>query len=534
MKKLISTLLFLFVFFTSFASHIVGGELHYEYLGNDNYKVILKVYRDCYNGIPPFDDPVNIGIYDTLGNLVTVLDISLPGSDTLANETNDPCLTPPDNVCVEEAIYIFNVTLPPIDGGYFICWQRCCRNGSILNIVDPGNTGSSYLAHIPGPWGSVNSDPYFNNFPPTVICANKPLVFDHSATDLDGDSLVYELCRPYKGAEASMGQPNPPLPPPYEFVDYTGTFTELLPLPANPIISIDPVTGLLTGTPTAIGQYVVAICVKEYRNGTLLSEHKRDFQFNVTNCIQAVNLLVANDVTICEGDSAQLLASGVQVYSWSPTSDLSNDTIANPIASPQFTTTYTITGTNNTGCAAIAKDSLIVTVLNNYHNISPDTTIILTTSVDLNVNAPVGTTITWTPNTFLTNSNQSSTTSTPDKNIEYIVFYTFPDGCTARDTVRVFVDPNPVIIFPNAFSPNGDGKNELFRPKYIGLVKAESFRIYNRWGVLVYEGKDINSGWDGVYKGEKQEVGSYAYYFLGKSTYDSSIVESQGNFTLIR
>src|SRR5215510_1456823 len=85
------------------ASHIVGGEIFYECLGNDNYLVTLKVYRDCYNGQAPYDNPANVFIYNSTGTVVNVLPIPFPGSDTLPNTANNPCLVVPPNICVEEA-----------------------------------------------------------------------------------------------------------------------------------------------------------------------------------------------------------------------------------------------------------------------------------------------------------------------------------------------------------------------------------------------------------------------------------------------
>ena len=101
---------------------------------------------------------------------------------------NNPCLQAPPNVCVEEAVYTVNVNLPPIAGGYNIAYQRCCRNQSIVNLTNPSSEGSTYYVAIPeSALSSCNSSPYFNEFPPLALCIGEELVFDHSATDPDGD-----------------------------------------------------------------------------------------------------------------------------------------------------------------------------------------------------------------------------------------------------------------------------------------------------------------------------------------------------------
>jgi gliding motility-associated-like protein len=177
------------------------------------------------------------------------------------------------------------VTLQPNAGGYFLVYQRCCRNESILNIFNPGDTGATYMIKIPGSaFNDCNSSPRFNNFPPIVLCTNDPLQFDHSATDPDGDSLVYFFCDPFEGADPIDPMPIPPGPPPYNFVNFIPPYSAINPLASNPQAAVNQVTGELTGQPTQAGQYVVAVCVNEYRNGVLLSTNKRDFQFNVVNC----------------------------------------------------------------------------------------------------------------------------------------------------------------------------------------------------------------------------------------------------------
>jgi hypothetical protein len=110
---------------------------------------------------------------------------------------NDPCVTAPSNVRVEKGNYIFNVTIPWDDQTYMISYQRCCRNNSISNLVNPQSTGAVYTIELsPEAIKNCNNSPEFNFFPPTVICNNRPLQFDHSASDIEGDSLVYEFCIP--------------------------------------------------------------------------------------------------------------------------------------------------------------------------------------------------------------------------------------------------------------------------------------------------------------------------------------------------
>ena len=188
--------------FSSFATHIIGGDITYKCLGNNLYQFTVKIYRDCYNGVPPLDSPAHFTIYKNLDNTYETLDAFFTTDTIIPPVSPSPCLTVPPEICVEEGTYIFYKTLLPSPGGYTIAYQRCCRNGSILNITSPGATGATYTCEINDACLSLcNNSAYFKNYPPIVICANQPLVFDHSAIDPDGDELVYELCQPFSGAE---------------------------------------------------------------------------------------------------------------------------------------------------------------------------------------------------------------------------------------------------------------------------------------------------------------------------------------------
>lgn len=277
-------LLFFFLPVVSQAWHIIGGEMYYTSLGGNTYEITLKVYRDC-NSATPFDNPASIGVYSSSGALQQTLTVFLQGANAVDPDLSDPCLVLPPGICVEEAIYKVTTTLPPIAGGFDLSYQRCCRNNTIVNLLDPANTGATFTAHIPSS-GIVqgNSSPRFKNYPPIVICVDQVLEFDHSATDPNGDSLAYSLCTPWQGADATIPQPIPPPPPPYDPVVWLSPYSVSNQIGGNPVMSIHPKTGLLTAFPTALGQFVVGVCVKEYRNGVFLSQDVRDFQFNITTC----------------------------------------------------------------------------------------------------------------------------------------------------------------------------------------------------------------------------------------------------------
>lgn len=298
------SLLFLLILLCSisslYATHIVGGEITYECLGNQQYKVRLTVYRDCYNGEPWFDNPAYIGIYNTQWDLTDSLEILVSPDDTLPIILSNPCLVAPPNVCVHRTSYEGIVHLPVIPGGYTVVYQRCCRNFLIRNIIDPLATGASFIAEISEQaLIDCNTSAVFNNWPPVAICVHEPIDFDHSASDADGDSLVYRLCTPLTGATAASPIPQPPNPGPYQEITWRDPPYNLSNMLGGDALTIDPATGFLTGIPNTLGNFVVGICVDEYRNGAVLSTTRRDFQYNVADCGQPVAAFFSPEV-VCD------------------------------------------------------------------------------------------------------------------------------------------------------------------------------------------------------------------------------------------
>ncbi|MDB5283492.1 MAG: hypothetical protein JWO06_2567 [Bacteroidota bacterium] len=296
MKKFTLALLFLVAFIPAWCSHIVGGELSYTCSGGNQYHITLKLYRDCNcTNCAAYGNPEYLAIFDASGNLVAQPPMPFPGSNTLNPTVSSPCLIPP-SVCVEQAIYTADVTLPASTGGYTIVYQRCCRNNGVVNMVT--GQGATYTIEIPDPGlATCNSSPHFNSLPPLFICVNAPVSIDYSATDPDADSLVYSLCDPYDGANSACPDPSPnntqggcpsaPPAPPYAAALYNApyTATNFTNNPSNTAnFTINSHTGLLTGTPNTIGIFDVTVCVSEYRNGQLLGVLRRDFQFTVAQC----------------------------------------------------------------------------------------------------------------------------------------------------------------------------------------------------------------------------------------------------------
>lgn len=320
------------------ARHIVGGEITYRCLGDGaansrRYEVTITVYRDCAAGGALFDsDPSAASAFKmtVFRGTAFVQEITIQNQNLKIERLNvdltNPCIVLPPDICVERGVYTTVLELPITSEAYTLSYQRCCRNETISNIVAPGEAGATYLVVIPGnAQQACNATPTFKNFPPLVICADVQLEFDGSASDIEGDSLVYSLCEPYYGggnitrAPGSEGPngvtPNPETPPPYEPIVFKNSFSASAPLDGS--FSLDSRTGLLRANPMTVGQYVVCVSVQEYRRGVLLSEVRRDFQFNVVACDPkvraAVTALVGVDsvapdlILVCGDKDVQLV-----------------------------------------------------------------------------------------------------------------------------------------------------------------------------------------------------------------------------------
>lgn len=331
------------------ATHIVGGELYYRYLGNSNYEITLIVYRDCYFGVPPFDDPASIGIYDNpFYNLVQEVLVSTSDSVQLPPSITSTCFIPPVSICYVKATYRDTVTLPANGSGYWLVYQRCCRNNTILNIDHPEDRGATYTAFIPGTQSySQNSNPVYTSLPPTFICQNIPFVFDHSATDPEGDSIVYEICEPldYAGFQGNP-MPQPPFPPPYSIVPWRPPYNLGNVLGGTPM-EINSSTGQLTCTPSTVGQFVFGICAHEYRGGVYLSTTRRDYQVNVVPCSAIVVAAIQDPILSCDDNSVTFVNQSVNAgsYHWdfgdnSNPNDTSNE--VQPVYLYPDTGTYTV------------------------------------------------------------------------------------------------------------------------------------------------------------------------------------------------
>jgi gliding motility-associated-like protein len=232
---------------------------------------------------------------------------------------------------------------------------------------------------------------------------------------------------------------------------------------------------------------------------------------------------------ICFGTTADLTGlyntNGLN-YSWT----FNQAPVPNPATAGQ-TGVYQLIANNATGCADTALVTLVVQQPVNA-NAGPDGN--AEYNMPYQLNGSGGVEYQWFPGfPVLNNSHIANPLATLPGDTRFILMVKDEIGCIGYDTVNIRVFNGPTFYVPTAFTPNGDGLNDIFRPTPIGIYKLEYFRVYNRYGELVYETHDLNKGWDGNYKGIKQNIGNYVWAVKGIDRRGEMRV-MKGNVVLIR
>jgi gliding motility-associated-like protein len=243
------------------------------------------------------------------------------------------------------------------------------------------------------------------------------------------------------------------------------------------------------------------------------------------------------DTIICYDTKALLHGSTeASIFAWLPSPSLSNSKILNPIATPKTTTAYILSVYDNKGCPKPGYDTVIVNVLPDINAFAGRDTAVIT-GQSLQLQATGGVRYEWTPGTGLSNAtiaNPVALYTTPSSGIVYKVMVYNEANCADSAYIKVKVfQTMPSVFVPNAFTPNHDGKNDLLRPIAVGMAHIDYFRIFNRWGQLVFSTTANEQGWDGTIAGKLQPSGTYVW--LVKATdYTGAPYMQRGTLVLIR
>lgn len=563
--KFILSLFFLILFaFNGSSTHLLGGEMYYDHIGGNDYKVTIILFRNC-NSAANFDPQIHFTVFNGDNSLATVYTTATADREitSLPVDYSNPCVVPPPGLCVDQAVYIDTISLPATPIGYYLSYQRCCWAADILNIVNPDDFGLTLTCIISGtlalPTGN-NDAARFANLPPLVLCSQNQLDFDHSAIDPDGDSVRIFLCEVDQYANATAGaDPNPEIPGPYLPTAWETGFSAELPFGATSPMFLDSLTGQLIFTPITLGNFLTGVCLEEYRDGVLINRKNRTFNFTVVNCDQIIPFNITQLTTGASSnaliedcgeqffyftrlDSSGVLPIGIKVQG---TATVGTDVSAIPdtifMAAGEFTDTLSIeafydgltepdenliltfyyfdicSGTN---------DSLVVSfIVRDYNNLQIATPI---DSVNVcpdegefaNIFANVSSgqppySYAWISGQFETYPNANAISISPNwiTELENAYYVEVTDACfktIISDTI--WVHNQCQLSFANVYSPNGDGVNEVFIIPNLEDYPSVHLRVFNRWGNLIYQDEDYANDWGLTsYDGKILTEGTYFY-----------------------
>ncbi|MDX2249861.1 MAG: gliding motility-associated C-terminal domain-containing protein [Bacteroidia bacterium] len=451
--------------YSAYATHAMGSDLRYECLSGETYRITLTIYRDCIGSnltdkqnIVFRSDSCGIAPYILKADRTSLIELSPLCPSQQPSSTCNGGILPG----VEEHTYELVTTLPQQCPDWNTSWQLCCRNYAITNSVVTTITRMYIEATLDNLNVSCNNSPYFVNAPVPFLCEGEPFLFNNGVLDDDGDSLVFELTNPldYVG-----GIPIP--------VPYNPGFSVAYPMATNPpgSFNFDPNSGQFAFTPNGLQQGIVALRVKEYRNGVLIGSTMRDIQMVVIFCTNQVPFiqtptnvsggqLNGNTFSVCAGNTLSFNIQATDPNAIDTLSLFSTLAAAIPNASFTFsginpinttfswpTTTadtgnyfFTVAVADN-GCPIIGKANVGFNIIVNEGEILPPNTTLICPATDSLVPLVASTpnpggagTYLWTPATGLSNPNIRNpivNTSGGNFPINYTVSYTsnIPGTC---------------------------------------------------------------------------------------------------------
>jgi gliding motility-associated-like protein len=473
-KKFLSFAFLLFLFIVlpgkSFASHVSGGEVTYTSLGGNQYKVELILYWDCGSFDPGTSQSMNTTNSCNLTNLnFTVdLDTTYEVSQVCPSSINSTTCNGGSLPGNKKNVYSAIITLPGGCSQWTFYHESCCRNISTNVPTQPSYTIYATLNNQAAP---NNNSPYFTSQPLPYLCVGQPVCYSPGVVELDGNSLTYSF------VDAMDTDPTTP-------VTYGGGYSGTSPMPG---ITIDPNTGLISFTPTMVGNFVVTFLVVERNSsGVIIGSIIRDIQMVVVNCSNQVIACNAGAITnltgfgatqtgpnsmqICEnipfsfttsftdpdaGDILSFTSNILQVLPGAVITSTGTNPITisvswtAPAGSANTNTTFALTVADN-ACPVKGQQTVnyIIDVLSAAHA-GPDQSKCGNQSVQLNATGP-GTSYTWSVlsgppivvgTNFSCNPCQNPIAS-PTATTQYLLTCNGSSGCVLTDTVIITVVPN--------------------------------------------------------------------------------------------
>ncbi|RYD98856.1 MAG: gliding motility-associated C-terminal domain-containing protein [Sphingobacteriales bacterium] len=444
-----------------------------------------------------------------------------------------------------DSIITLNLTVNPYLTGDRIV--SICPNGSYwFNGIEYSSAVSGIMDTVPNATGcdsvitlylTVSPYNYADRF--EVICEGDSFVFNGTTYTHSVTGITDTINNP-AGCDSIITFTLDVLPAPQQILmadtlivcqyDTVALTAQVLPFSNDYTYNWSPVAGL--NNSTHLNVWFIADQSIDYRltvqrptNGIPCTLSKRTrIIVNPGNFLQTA----FTDTGICPGSDVAIKLSGAQTYDWSGLQDAIavNSRKDSVVFHPQTSNDYTIVGTSDKGC----KDTVQINI-----EVYPNAVLSMPDSVSIYPETPYllephtnASYFEWFPHAGISSVNTSTPTFYPEVNTRYFVKAVTDRGCMVEDSIDILVKPTSLGM-PNAFNPN----YESFKIVRNGSAKLNAFRVYNRWGQLVFETQDIHTGWDGTFKGTPQPVGVYIYQ-VDASGPDGQRLKQSGNVTLLR
>lgn len=475
-----------------------------------------------------------------------------------------------------------------VDGGT----SRFDKNGVVYQSVCGGCGGNSDFPTTPGAWSNVNMNSNCNNIvfkfdfqlipnaeftaDQTLGCATFDVTLDNFSTT--SDSYLWDFGNGDTTSIIFNPQITYDVPGVYDIFLYVTDSVCLLTDTAHIVITVtdsiqldvpaafemcSPVPISLTANSFGTATYFIWSSSATFSD--TLNANISDSVLNITpagsttyyvmvgndGCYQkdsvqvefisSALVLSAND-SICAGETTTITATNLNPnitfsYDWNPDSVIVTPSITNQVQVQPMSTQYIyVTASASNGC--VIQDSILIAVSSIGDGLvvaSASETFVPEGSTVTLIGAPNGLIYNWSPQTGVTNPTMQTTTAKVDQTTIYTL--TASDGiCTKSDTVLVktfgFICGDAYIYIPNAFSPNGDMENDVL---YVRgqLIESMLFRVFDRWGEMVFESRDRSIGWDGTFRGKQLDPDVYDYY-LQAVCIDGEESIIKGNVTLLK
>lgn len=520
----------------SYGSHIVGGEIRMRATSVPNRFSFSLIQFWDENTLTSGnrDQSVELLFYRKRDNEL-IQKLSLPYVSSKGVSYKNQACAAFRSLKTVEGTYNAQLTLKSADyadaGGYYIVWERCCRNNDINNIRQPGSNGMVFYLEFPS-LSIPNSAPEFSFPNGDYICKDQSFSTSVSATDADGDELRYSLVTPMRGNTGRnnpLGDDSPKAG--YPLVQWSSGISERNMVPGNPALAINTRSGVMTVTASQLGLYVYTVQCEEYRNGVKIGVVRRDFQLLVIECsknsppepIITYQKVKASQLEICEGRPITLETEAAPnwSYQWQLNGQNITDAIT-PTLTVRDTGSYSVVKSFKTLCS---KDTASQKVRVNPGTRPPSTITQLTDTIcegeKVDLVAPALSneySYEWRMNKTGNLVGSSQTLTAGDQGTYWLLIRDEKNGCTALDSTNVAVE-RLSLKMPLPLSMQ-KGNSVLLRP----VAQSTASPLSYQWSPP----QDLSSPTDSLPRATSQKSTTYTLRVispLGCTLIDSVRVE---------